>query len=173
MKRRRALLYAGVAAAAGATGIGTALWRQQRADASAADPIWAQRFERPEGGELAMSAYRKQPLLLNFWATWCPPCVGELPLLDRFQRAQAPRGWQVIGLAIDQRAPVLAFLQKHPIGFPVGLAGIDGIDLARRLGNAGGALPFTVVFDRGGRIAHRKLGVIEPTDLQAWEQAAA
>ena len=118
-----------------------------------------------------MGAFRQQPLLLNFWATWCPPCVSELPLLDRFHRARSGSGWQVIGLAVDKLVPVRDFLRQHPIGFPVGLAGLDGIELARQLGNGGGALPFTAVFDRSGKIVRRKLGVIEPADLLEWEKA--
>ena len=172
MKRRNALM-AGVAALAGAAGVGIALWRS-REPAPAAAPVaalWAMQFDRPAGGQLALSAFRGRPLLLNFWATWCPPCVSELPLLDRFQREQAAAGWQVAGLAVDNLAPVVEFLGKHPVGFAIGLAGNGGIELARQLGNSGGGLPFTVVFDRQGGIADRKLGVITSADLQAWAKS--
>ena len=171
MRRRRALVFAGVGLAAAAAGIGAAAWRKRQQASAADDSLWSQRFERPEGGELALGAFRQQPLLLNFWATWCPPCVSELPLLDRFHRARSGSGWQVIGLAVDKLVPVRDFLRQHPIGFPVGLAGLDGIELARQLGNGGGALPFTAVFDRSGKIVRRKLGVIEPADLLEWEKA--
>lgn len=168
---RRTALVGGVAAAAAAVGAGLSLW-QTRAPAPAAAPdaanIWALQFEQPAGGRLSMGALRGRPLLLNFWATWCPPCVAELPLLDRFQREQPANGWQVTGLAVDNPAPVRAFLSKQPVGFAIGLAGMDGIELARALGNTGGALPFTVVFDRRGQLVHRKLGVIAPRDLLHW-----
>ena len=62
----------------------------------------------------------------------------------------------------------MAFLAQRPVGFAIGLAGMAGVDLSRNLGNAGGALPFTVVFDRAGGLIERKLGVIEPHDLQRW-----
>ncbi|MGD4850338.1 TlpA family protein disulfide reductase, partial [Xanthomonas citri pv. citri] len=78
--------------------------------------------------------------------------------------------WQVLALAIDQPSAVRQFLQRQPLSFPVGLAGFGGTDLGRQLGNDNGALPFTVVFDRAGRIAHRKLGQVKPQDLQAWAQ---
>ena len=171
MKRRRALV-AGVAAAAVATGAGIA-WRRRRLGSSARGAeFWALRFDRPEGGQLMLNSFRDRPLLLNFWATWCPPCVAELPLLDQFQRDQAAKGWQVVGLAVDNLAPVVEFLARRPVGFAIGLAGIGGIELARQLGNGGGALPFTAVFDRSGALMQRKLGAIEPADLQRWVAAA-
>jgi len=125
-------------------------------------------FDQPAGGRLALQTLRGRPLLLNFWATWCPPCVGELPLLDRFQREHATSGWQVAGVAVDNLRPVTEFLAKHPVGFAIGLAGGGGIELARSLGNSGGGLPFTAVFDRSGDLVRRKLGVITPADLQDW-----
>ncbi len=118
-----------------------------------------------------MAALRGRPLLLNFWATWCPPCVAELPLLDQFQRDQPANGWRVAGLAVDNLVPVTAFLAKRPVSFAVGLAGMDGIELARTLGNTGGALPFTVIFDRHGQLVQRKLGAIEPRDLKRWSDS--
>jgi hypothetical protein len=74
----------------------------------------------------------------------------------------------VVGLALDNRAPVLEFLGQRPVGYPIGLAGAGGVALARRLGNAEGALPFTVVFDRTGTAVDRKLGIIKPEDFQRW-----
>lgn len=168
MKRRSALV-AGVAAAAATAGAGLAVWRKRSVPGGA--ELWSLQFARPDGGQMTLGAFRGRPLLLNFWATWCPPCVGELPLLDRFHRSQPPNGWQVVGLAVDNLAPVVGFLAKRPVAFAIGLAGMGGIELARTLGNTGGALPFSVVFDRSGRSVQRKLGVIEPADLQKWVEA--
>ena len=101
------------------------------------------------------------------------PASSELPLLDRFHRGQSADGWQVVGLAVDNRGPVQEFLAKRPVSFPIGLAGAGGVELARHLGNGAGALPFTAVFDRRGTLVQRKLGVIEPGDLQRWARAGA
>jgi thiol-disulfide isomerase/thioredoxin len=179
MTARRAWLIGGVGAAAALAGIGGALWRETRgttagseADATPDASLWALRFTRPEGGELALADFRGRPLLLNFWATWCPPCVRELPLLDSFQRAQAGRGWQVIGLAVDAPTPVREFLRRTPLGFPVGLAGLEGTTLSRQLGNANGGLPFSVFLARDGRIRDRQLGELDPATLQRWSSLA-
>jgi thiol-disulfide isomerase/thioredoxin len=134
------------------------------------DP-WALRFERPEGGALVLADLRGRPLLINFWATWCPPCVKEMPMLDAFARAQAARGaagWQVIGLAVDGPTPVREFLKKTPVSFPIGLAGFGGTELARQMGNATGGLPYTVVLGLDGQVLHRKLGETNLEELQDW-----
>ena len=172
MMRRRALV-AGVAVAATAAGAGVAWQRRSAAEAGVDTALWRTSFERPGGGQLGLASFRGRPLLLNFWATWCPPCVAELPLLDQFQREQSSRGWQVVGLAVDKLEPVVEFLARRPVGFAVGLAGMDGIELARRLGNTGGGLPFSAVFGRDGRVAQRKLGVIAPEDLNQWVASVA
>lgn len=169
VSRRRAL-YAGVAAAAVVGGAGLAWWRLQphAVQAGAEQALWAQAFDTPEGARLAMGAFAGKPLLLNFWATWCPPCVDELPMLNAFYRENQANGWQVVGLAIDQPSSVRKFLARLPLDFPVGLAGLGGSELGRSLGNLTGGLPFTVVFSGDGRVAHRKMGQVTPEDLQKW-----
>lgn len=167
MRRRRWLVGAAGTAAA-AAGVGGYLWREQRDAGERFDPLWSLRFPQPGGGELVMAERRGKPLLLNFWATWCPPCLKEMPDLDRFAREFGGRGWQVVGLAIDGPTPVREFLQRTPVGFAIGLAGFDGTDLSRQLGNAQGALPFTAVFDAKGRIVKRKLGQTTYAELEAW-----
>lgn len=169
-RRRTLLAAAGVLAA-----LGGALWYRQRASqpsGSDGQPLdlWALRFARPEGGELVMAEFRGKPLLINFWATWCPPCVKELPEIDRFARAHR-RQLQVVGLAIDALEPVQAFLKKLPLGFAVGLAASTGTDLARALGNRAGALPFTVLLDASGGVAQRKLGETTHDELLAWARS--
>lgn len=163
-------MIAGAAVAAAGAGAGVAWWRSA-GRAPAESPVWALRFETPHAEPLSFAALRGQPLLLNFWAPWCPPCVTEMPLLDRFQREHAAAGWRVVGLAVDQREPVLAFLTRLPVAFTIGLAGLEGVELSRSLGNAAGGLPFTVVFDRAGRLAHRHSGAVQPDDLQRWADA--
>ena len=169
---RRHVLTGGVAAAAALAGAGWAWWRYQPHDAAdgAVDALWGQQWDGPQGQTVRMADFRGRPLLLNFWATWCPPCVEELPLLNAFYREQQGKGWQVLALAVDQAGPVRKFLERLPLAFPVAMAGLSGVDLSKQLGNTGGGLPFTILFDRQGRVAERKIGQVHAEDLQAWLQ---
>ena len=179
MKRRQALT-GGVALGAAAAGLGWALWRQPaqpaaddagQANATRPLDVWGLRFDQPDGGQVALASLRGQPLVLNFWATWCPPCVEEMPLLDRFQREYRGAGWRVLGLAVDSAAPVREFLARHPVSFTIGLAGMEGVALSRLLGNPSGALPFSVIFDSRGNATERKLGTLTWADLSAWTKS--
>ncbi len=176
---RRRWLAVGVGAAAAVAGAGLAWKRLQPHGAPATSAaalseseaaFWASGFNAPAGEAVAMQAFRGKPLVLNFWATWCPPCVEELPLLNGFYREQKARGWQVVGLAIDQPTAVRQFLQRLPLDFPIALGGLGGTDMARSLGNLAGGLPFTVVFGADGNILHRKMGQVTADDLKAWAQ---
>ncbi|MCW5653049.1 TlpA disulfide reductase family protein [Hydrogenophaga sp.] len=172
--RRRVLWSAGVALAAGAAGVWFSHRRLQLQPvlAEAESAFWLGEFDGPNGEKLRMADLRGKPLLVNFWATWCPPCVEELPMLNAFHRANAARGWQVLGLAVDQPSAVRGFLQKLPLVFPVGMAGLGGTELSRSLGNATGGLPFTVVFGASGEVLHRKIGKVSDADLAQWAQLA-
>ena len=172
--RTRRWLVAGVAAAAAAGGVGLAWWRN-REDPSrnaAIERLWGLQFNTPQGSTLALASLKGWPLLLNFWATWCPPCVEEMPLLDRFYRQNHAKGWQVVGLAVDQPSAVRNWLQRTPVSFPIGMAGLDGTELSKSLGNLTGGLPFTVVLGADGGLRQRRMGRVTEADLQAWSAAA-
>jgi thiol-disulfide isomerase/thioredoxin len=164
-----------MAAAAGLAfaGIGAGLaWRTSQRESQtlteAEQNFWRQQFIQTDGQTLVASALKGKPLVLNFWATWCPPCIDELPLLNAFFNENKTNGWQVLGLAVDQPAPVKRFLAQSPLDFSVALAGFPGLEVSRSLGNLSGSLPFTVVFNPDGRVVHRKMGRLMPDDLGAW-----
>lgn len=168
---RRWLLGA-TAASAAVLGAGFAWWQLPSPHGPAATPpvggFWSMQWDMPQGGRVAMEAFRGRPLLVNFWATWCAPCVEELPLINDFYRQNKANGWQVLALAVDRLASVQSFLRKMPLDFPVGMAGASGTELGRGLGNLAGGLPFSVVVSADGMVVQRKLGRLTPDDLAAW-----
>ncbi len=166
----RRLLLGATAAGAALLGLGTAWWQRGRAPdvAPAEQPVpgfWSQQWDTPQGDKLSMQSLQGRPLLLNFWATWCAPCVEELPLINDFYRQNRANGWQVLGLAVDKLTPVQGFLKKMPLDFPIGMAGLAGAELGRGLGNVAGGLPFTVVVGAGGAVVYRKMGRLHAEDL--------
>lgn len=167
---RRRALYAAAGVVAAVAGAGVAWWRHtpKAVDESVLAGLWALEFETPMGGRLALRGLRGRPLLINFWATWCPPCVEELPLLDDFYRQNSANGWQVVGLAVDKADPVRAFLARRPLSFPVALAGTPGLELSRKLGNQAGGLPFSVLLGSDGALAQSKIGKLTERDLTLW-----
>lgn len=172
--RRRELLWLGLAGAAGL--VASVGWQMHRHSTQLQPErlaaLWAAEFESPDGQSLALQRFQGRPLVVNFWATWCPPCVEEMPLLDAFFRQNEPNGWQVIGLAIDQPSMVRRFLSQRPVGYPIALAGLHGPELGRQLGNEQGALPFTLVLDAQGQTIQSKLGKLSPQDIQKWKNAS-
>ena len=175
--KRRNLILVGTGAAAGAAGLGWQAWRQSRAPGRAsahadntAAGLWEMIFPTPDGGTLAMASLRGRPLLLNFWGTWCPPCVKEMPELDRFALEFAPKGWRVLGLAVDNLQPVQAYLARSPVSYAIGLAGFEGTELAKHLGNDPPGLPFTVALDRRGEVVRRKGGATTLEALRLWTE---
>jgi thiol-disulfide isomerase/thioredoxin len=129
-------------------------------------------LEDIEGKMHRLADYRGKVVLVNFWATWCAPCVEEMPLLDAFYRQNAAKGWQVIGLAIDQPSSVRRFLERTPVTFPIGLAGLEGTELTKALGNLAGGLPFTVIVSADGTLRQRRMGRVSEADLKAWSSDA-
>ena len=89
-------------------------------------------------------------------------------MIDAFFREHASKGIQVLALAIDQPSAVRRFLERQPLAFPVGLAGLTGSQLARNLGNVQGGLPFSVFFKPDQSIYKQKIGQLTPDDLQNW-----
>jgi len=177
--RRTSLLAGlGVAVFAGAAGWGVNTWLQNGGlsgvaslSEAAQNTLWSSSFDRPNGEPLAMSSLKGRPLVLNFWATWCQPCIAEMPLLDAYFKQNAAKGVQVLGLAIDQPSAVVHFLSQRPVSYPIGLAGLLGPELSKRLGDDQGGLPFTLVLDAKGDLLERHLGRLHDADIARWKLA--
>jgi thiol-disulfide isomerase/thioredoxin len=109
-----------------------------------------------------------RPVLINYWASWCPPCVEEMPLLDAFARSQGSTGVAVVGIALDEATPVRRFLDERPVSFPIHLEASGPNDSSMLLGNARGILPYSVLIDRQGRLQKTRLGAFAKGDIEAF-----
>ncbi len=179
-RRRTVVLGAAVAVSAVGLGVVVSLRRPSTWTGRAPDPAvaawWHQPLPTPSGQTLVpaewMAASAARRLLINFWGSWCPPCVREMPLLDRFHQAHTQAGWLVLGLAVDNLEPVQRHLQRQPVTYPVALCGWSGTEWARALSeptaSAAVGLPVTAVLSRQARVVHRHAGEVSTELLGRW-----
>ncbi len=173
MNRRQTLLLAATGAGAALLGGALAWWRLAPAPPAdtAVAQLFAQSFPDAEGRAQSMAQWRGKLLVVNFWATWCAPCVEEMPDLERVRLAYLDRNVEIVGIGIDNAAKIRAFRDELKLTLPLLVAGAGGSELGRLLGNLAGALPYTVLIDPFGRVVQRKLGQIKPAELQQWLDA--
>ena len=115
-----------------------------------------------------LQQWRGQVLVVNFWATWCAPCREEIPVFVRLQQKYAAKGLQFVGISIDQPDKTLEFATNFKINYPTLIGSFDTIEVSRQAGNEKRVLPFTLVFDRNGRIAATVLGGLTEQKLDDW-----
>ncbi len=167
--RRGWVLAGGVAVVA--AGVGAVVgWQRLRPGPAADDAVallLGQTLPDSTGSPLPLSRFAGRPLVVNFWATWCPPCVEEMPELSDLHRELAPKGVGMVGIGIDTAAKIAEFARKAPVSYPLVVAGMGGTEIARRFGNQAGVLPYTVLVGRDGRVAHRLLGRVDIVRLRA------
>ena len=120
-----------------------------------------------EGKSQALGQWRGKVLVVNFWATWCEPCLKEIPEFVRMQDKLGNKGLQFVGIAIDNPVKVREFAAKYRMNYPVLVGEMDAIELARGAGNELGGLPFTVIVDRKGRLIRTELGGLDEQKLTA------
>jgi thiol-disulfide isomerase/thioredoxin len=106
-------------------------------------------------------------LVLNFWATWCPPCRKEMPVFITLQNEFGDKGLQFVGIAIDEKSKVREFVDFLGVNYLILLGENDAVQLSRDLGNRFRGLPFTVIFDRTGRVSHIQAGELQRSALEA------
>ncbi|MCK7578351.1 MAG: TlpA family protein disulfide reductase [Chromatiales bacterium] len=118
-----------------------------------------------DGHEVTSNAWVGKVLVLNFWATWCPPCLSEIPRFVEIQERLRESGVQFVGIAVDQIEDVRAFVAEQPVNYPLLIATPEVIKLSVQLGNRLEVLPFTVIFDRHGRRVHGQIGELSAEEL--------
>jgi thiol-disulfide isomerase/thioredoxin len=179
MKRRTVLLGMGGLTAMAVSG--WAAWRTSSRSAPAANravgpspelartsanplALYGARLPDLDGQEVSLSTLKGRPVVVNFWATWCAPCVQEMPHLDSMAKELPEINF--VGIGIDTAQNIAQFVAKLPVSYQLLIAGHAGIAMVRELGNSAGGLPFTLLFDANGSIFDSILGQVEPTDLR-------
>lgn len=136
--------------------------QQEKVDQTASEQIklTAVDFSLPdiEGKTRHFNEWAGKVRVLNFWATWCPPCVKETPMFVEMQEKYGDRGLQFIGVAIDDKQKVIDFMDTYGVNYPMLIGAEDAIKVAEAYGDRFGALPYTVVIDRNNKIIHAQGG---------------
>jgi peroxiredoxin len=163
--RRRTLIVAAVALIALALGIGTSLLRTGNDAGQDGAALLDMVLPDAQGQQQALAQWRGKILVVNFWATWCAPCREEMPRFVAAQSRDGPKGVQFVGIAVDDPDKVRAFASDIGLNYPALIGGYGAIALSKTLGNELSALPFTIVVDRQGRVAHTQLGPLTAARL--------
>jgi thiol-disulfide isomerase/thioredoxin len=168
--RRGALLVATIALIAAFAGFGLGRWLQApTVETPAGTPVAASDFALPEltGQTRRLADWRGKLVLLNFWATWCPPCREEIPLFIDLQKRYAGRGLQIVGISVDNPEAVARYWQSMRINYPLLLADESTYDLMAAYGNAQGGLPYSALIAPDGTLLATKLGAFHERELLA------
>lgn len=164
--RRDALILLGTGVLAAAAGLYFGPRLTGSVHPSDPESLRTARFVDLTGKSRSIEEWKGQFLVLNFWATWCPPCREEIPALSRVRNKLLRSGVEFLGIAIDNAAKVSEFAKEMAIPYPILLADASGLDLMRKLGNPAGALPFTIVLDRTGMVVVQHLGALTEQKMQ-------
>lgn len=121
-----------------------------------------------EGMEHHLSDFRGRRVLLNFWASWCAPCLDEMPALAKAQAKFGEQGAIVVGIAMDEPDRARAFLAAHPVNYPILLGRLDRPSTSLRLGDDSEVLPYSVLLDEDGLIIDARRGVLDEATLELW-----
>jgi len=171
-----------LALAAGGLGYLLAHWQRQDAGidlpvAAAGLPTSAQVIGRPapamawvdlERQPFALADFHGKAVLLNFWASWCAPCIEEMPVLDAFARDPRNEAVHIVGIALDEAQAVGDFLQAHPVSYRIAIGTTRFPDESNVLGNDRSLLPYSVLIGPDGVVRKTRMGGFSATELAAW-----
>ncbi len=134
-------------------------------DGMTPERIYSSTFLDLDGRPQPLERWKGKVVVLNFWATWCPPCRAEIPEFVKIQAKYAAKGFTFVGIALDEREPVAQFAKEFRVNYPLLLGGAEGSGFASELGSRS-ALPFSVVLDRKGNIVATRLGTMSEAELE-------
>lgn len=157
------LILAGAAAAAGGYGLGT---HQGESPARASAGTLSFRLQDLDHHARTLADWKGKTVLVNFWATWCPPCRQEIPLLIKAQRRYAGQGVEVIGIAVDDPKAVRAFSARMHINYPVLLGEDQAVELMKQAGDGQGLLPYSVLLSSRGSVVATQVGAFDRSTLK-------
>ena len=132
-----------------------------------ASPLLGVSLPDPSGQEQSLGQWKGKVLVVNFWATWCAPCREEMPMFMKVQRELGPKGIQFVGIAVDNADKVRQYAEELKLNYPTLIGGYGAMELSKSMGNTVMALPFTVIVDRAGRVAHTQLGPLKEDQLMS------
>ena len=182
MNKKHLAAYVAVAALFGVMGAVVALYKKAPAPVTppvvgtgagagavtnAVTNLYAQSLNNLAGEPQALAQWKGKPLLVNFWATWCGPCVQEMPELSHLAGQDGGKHFNVIGIGIDSPTNMSEFAAKHQIAYPLYVAGMGGTELSKQLGNTMGGLPYTVLVGADGQVLKTYLGKLKFDELRA------
>ena len=168
--RNKPLLYAiplALAALIAGGWLASTRYAPQTPATTATATLWTLGFPDVAGRTQALSQWRGQVMVVNFWASWCGPCREEMPDFAALRAQYRSQGVEFVGIAIDNSANVARFLRQMPVDYPILVGEGAAHSLARQLGNPSGALPYTIVLDRDGNIVLSHLGRLSRAKLEA------
>ena len=166
---KKILAFVGIAILSAVFGAYVSFKKQSsvKSDSPAVESLMKANLPDTQGQTHALSEWRGKILLVNFWATWCPPCVEEMPELVDLQNSSEFKNLQIVGIGVDSPSNIQQFTKKLQISYPILVAGMEGTEIARALGNQAGGLPFTVLIDAEGRVRQTYIGRLKMNQVKA------
>jgi thiol-disulfide isomerase/thioredoxin len=169
MNRRQWIIIVAISLLALLAGVLTSQWIYKTGLASdpAVKGFFANSWQSPDAKPVDTQKWQGKVLVVNFWASWCPPCVEEMPTLDKLQQEFLQQNVLFVGIGIDSPTNIREFLEKTPVNYPIVIGGLEGSNLSKQLGNSQGALPYTIIINAKGKATYSKLGKISEEDVRS------
>ena len=168
MNRRQWISIAGISLLALLAGVVTSQWIYKTGLASdpAIKAFFANPWQTADGKPVDTAQWQGKVLVVNFWASWCPPCIEEMPTLDKLQAEFKSQNVLFVGIGIDSPSNIRQFLEMTPVSYPIVIGGLEGSNLSKQMGNSQGALPYTIIINSQGKSTSSKLGKISEEELR-------